>query len=75
MIHHKWCEFCGFMHYERTVCDTCGQNVSETNVRVGLRVRDTDYHFCNYQCLSKYIIEQLKHESKDDRFIYGEEKE
>ena len=54
-------------------CDECGK-FEISHARFILESiftksgESNEYHFCSYQCLSKYINKELK---KEDRFIYG----
>jgi predicted RNA-binding Zn-ribbon protein involved in translation (DUF1610 family) len=60
-------------------CDTCGNNLTQKRnhyiqeLGKSIAVRDSSiilnfnevgYDFCNYQCLLKFILEELKKENK-----------
>ena len=48
-------------------CDECSKSLPET-IRTlyfdvfTLEIGDTHYHFCNWKCLLKFIVEELKKE-------------
>lgn len=58
------------------VCDECGKTLYDDRLELHLVTfgEDSEYHFCSYSCLLKFIVEELKKETPvDERFIYGNE--
>jgi len=54
---------------EEYVCDTCGQNLSQgipitVTFGYGSSLDGTEYNFCNYICLFKFIAAENAKESK-----------
>jgi len=54
-----------------TKCDTCGKSTEEgefipihIDFGYGHPLDTSEYDFCSYQCLLKFIIEELKKEKK-----------
>lgn len=61
------CDKCHSLLDTNTVCDTCEKicefhEIGESELI--LKLNDTDYHFCNYQCLFKFITNELQKEEK-----------
>ena len=59
------CDKCYSLINTNIVCDTCGEicefhEIGETALI--LKINDSEYHFCNYSCLLKFILEELKKE-------------
>ncbi len=63
------CETCYNSLYIDIFCDTCGEKLTNhgfliyeigksTNLK--LNINSTDYDFCNYRCLLKFIIDEIK---------------
>ena len=51
-------------------CDTCGKicyfnEIGETALI--LKIGDTDYHFCNYQCLLQFIVGELRKQPEEKK--------
>jgi hypothetical protein len=58
------CVQCGCTADTLYKCDTCGESNWLPNLT--LIVDLEEYHFCNYQCLLKFIVEELKKEKLND---------
>lgn len=58
----NYCKECKREKYFDLVCDSCGKSVWGSNDYIRVIIRDAEYHFCNYQCLFKFILEEIKKE-------------
>jgi len=67
------CKECDSFLSEETICDTCGKQLSIDgqliyeigNVTlINLKLNSTEYDFCSYQCLLKFIVKELKKEKE-----------
>jgi len=52
---------------EEHICDTCGATLKIDNATLAanaiyLTHLDTEYDFCNWQCLLQFIVDELKKE-------------
>jgi len=64
------CTECGQQSNSDYYCDTCGDNLITKcqgipitiSFGYGSNLDGEEYHFCNYQCLLKFIVEELKKE-------------
>lgn len=63
------CEECLRSKYTETICDTCGNLITSYGYKICslgeirniiLSIEETSYDFCSYQCLLKFIVEELK---------------
>ena len=62
----SYCEKCNSEH-ENFFCDTCGNNLTidcklpiTISFGYGSPLDGEEYHFCSYQCLLRFIIDELK---------------
>jgi len=63
MIKYNICESCKKSIEIEIICDTCGKTLyPNDNIKpmINVIILGTDYHFDNYSCLLKFIIEELK---------------
>jgi hypothetical protein len=56
------CESCEHPIHINFKCDMCGN----APCFLHLSVFDTDYDFCNWKCLLKFIVAELRKESGND---------
>ena len=70
-IEHR-CPNCKTVDYVMYKCDTCGVQKWAPEITI---IKDfVEYHFCDYKCVLRFIILELKKEAPaDDRFTYGNE--
>ena len=69
------CKKCDCIDDTSFICDTCEESVAPYELCLLIGGSANEYHFCNYQCLLKFIVEELKKESPtDERFIYGKKR-
>ena len=62
------CQHCGSIMDTFYTCDTCGEDLLMKHHGIPITVEfsygheldGTEYHFCCYQCLLKFVIEELK---------------
>lgn len=72
------CKECNHLIGVETLCDTCGVNLDIYDLSlmkppIKLEFMGTQYDFCKYQCLLKFIEEEFKKQQpKDDRFELGQ---
>lgn len=79
MKKNKRCEECGGHNFEEYNCDTCEKNLLSAFYGVPITVEfsygheldGSEYHFCNYKCLLRFITQELRKQSKDERFEFG----
>lgn len=68
------CTECGQDSQPDYFCDTCGENLVTKfhgipitiSFGYGSNLDGEEYHFCEYKCLLRFIIEELKKEKKDE---------
>ena len=69
------CKHCHTGFADIYLCDTCEKDLLKEfdGVPITHELDGEEYHFCDYTCLLKFVIEELKKtQPKDDRFEYGE---
>lgn len=80
MINITECKECGGEE-KQYLCDTCGVDLLFENLGLpvtisfgyGSELDGEEYHFCNLNCLKKFINDEIsKDKPKDNRFIFGE---
>jgi hypothetical protein len=73
MIKETLCKECANVLIVDYYCDTCETKLTTNghfvwklgmSTSIELGVNGTEYDFCNYQCLLKFILEELKKENK-----------
>ena len=80
MKKEKICKSCHQVREERYLCDTCGGDLFAVYYGVPFTLDcrtdldETQYHFCSFTCILKFIVEELKKtQPKETRFEYGKE--
>ena len=63
---YKYCKTCQKEHLDGYICDTCGNRMFKSAIVItigdfeGHSWEENEYHFCEYQCLLKFILGELK---------------
>ncbi len=73
MIRKVTCNECNQVKTVEYICDTCGEKTIQKFFGIPITISfgyghildGEEYHFCSYQCLLKFIIEELKKENKN----------
>jgi YHS domain-containing protein len=71
----KWCDACNQSVIATFNCDTCGEDLRVKYYGVPITVEfsyghpldGSEYHFCNYSCLLKFIVSELGKQSVQEK--------
>ncbi|HUS51199.1 MAG TPA: hypothetical protein VMZ91_13610 [Candidatus Paceibacterota bacterium] len=80
-IEQHICKECQTYHIEREtfICDTCGKDTIRECLGVPITIQfgygsDLDgeeYHFDTLKCLLRFILDEIRKQNPENRFVYG----